>query len=393
MAKSRSERRRAKRSTAKASTDTQPVQEGFPEENAGQPREYHGRRTMVTAVAVAGVIALAIFLAFGSGGSAELEGDLGLVATPDYLNPSGARVAASVDSLAPDFELETLNGERFRLSDLRGHPVILNFWASWCGPCRAETPVLVRLSQRFQDQGLVVVGVNIEESRGSAREFTDEFAVPYNVPMDFGGHVTDLYFAGSGPPNTFFVGPDGVIAQIFRGQGPDNAFEQVSDQILALLEAPVGPGLLAGPKAVPTDRLIEDRVVGSLIGQIAPDFALERTSGSIWRLSTVNRLQPVLLALIPPGCSSCEGEVEAASLAAQPAGVEVAIVAESPPIGQGTPLVWRDDVATLFDADSSFQLVLVSQNGVITARGDTSEALQSALAELTPNEAAGTPIS
>ena len=107
----------------------------------------------------------------------------------------------------------------------------------------------------------------------------------------------------------------------------------------------------------------------------------------------MNRLQPVLLALIPPGCSSCEGEVEAASLAAQPAGVEVAIVAENPPIGQGTPLVWRDDVATLFDADISFQLVLVSQNGVITARGDTSEALQSALAELTPNEAAGTPIS
>jgi peroxiredoxin len=392
MAKSRSDRRRAKRSAAKASTDTQPIEEGFPEENAGRPREYHGRRTMVTAVAVVGAIALAIFLAFGTEGSAEIEGDLGIVAMPDYLNPSGARVAASVDDLAPDFELETLDGERFRLSDLRGHPVILNFWASWCGPCRAETPVLVRLAQRFEDQGLVVIGVNIEESRGSARDFTDEFSVPYSVPMDFGGSVTDRYFAGSGPPHTFFLGPHGTIEQVFRGQGPDDAFEQVSARILALLETPVGPGLLAGPKAVPTDRLIEDRPVGNLIGQIAPDFVLHTPNSSIWRLTTVNRLQPVLLVLIPPGCRDCTAQVEAASLAAGQVGVEVAVIAEEYADGQHASLLWREDVASLYDATISLQLILMGQNGVITVRGDTSDALLSALAELTP-DAAGTPTS
>jgi hypothetical protein len=99
-----------------------------------------------------------------------------------------------------------------------------------------------------------------------------------------------------------------------------------------------------------------------------------------------------LLALIPPGCSGCRAEVEAATAAASLVGVDVTVVEETSLEIQGSSLIWRADVAELYDAKISLQLVLMGKNGVITARGDTSEALLSALAELAP-DAAGTPIS
>ena len=192
MAKIRSARRRQRRG-ARAATQAPPP-EGFPDENPNRSREYHGRRTMLAALGVVGAVALALWLALGSSSTPNLPGDLGVASLPSYLNEKNIAVQASVGSLAPDFELETLDGERFRLSDLRGHPLILNFWASWCGPCRREMPALVRLADRFRDAGLIVVGVNIEESRGAARGFADEFGIDFSVPMDFGGGVTREFF-------------------------------------------------------------------------------------------------------------------------------------------------------------------------------------------------------
>lgn len=393
MAKSRSSRRRAERSSAKRSTQ-KPPPEGFPEENPTRPREYHGRRTMLAALGVVGAIALAVWLAVGSGGSARIEGSLGVTSLPGYLNAAGLREAPIEDALAPDFELETLDGERFRLSDLRGHPTIVNFWASWCGPCRQETPVLVRLSQMFRDAGLVVVGVNIEESRGAAQGFVSEFGMEYVVPMDFSGDVTAAYFgAGSGPPHTYFIRPDGTIERIFLGQGSDDAFEQLTAALAASLSEPIGPGPLPGPKAVPTDRLVEGRDVGGLIGNMAPDFLLMSATGSRWRLSDNNRLGPVLLALAPPGCADCAGRLSEAVAAADSAGVTVVVVAADG-LGDGLNLVWRDDVGELFLASSSLELVLIGQDGVITARAESGAELQRALDSAGfVAAAAGTPTS
>jgi AhpC/TSA family len=74
---------------------------------------------------------------------------------------------------APDFELKTLDGERIRLSELRGKPVLLNFWASWCGPCRRELPGLVRIHRDLQDKGLVVLGAN-DAGKAPAKKFANE---------------------------------------------------------------------------------------------------------------------------------------------------------------------------------------------------------------------------
>ncbi len=394
MAKSRSARRKQRRQ-APASTQPPPP-EGFPEENPNRPREYHGRRTMFAALGVIGAVVLALWLALGGGSSSTLAGDLGVAELPAYLNESNIAVRASADSLVPDFELETLDGDRFRFSDFRGHPVILNFWASWCGPCRRETPVLVRLADRFRDAGLIVIGVNIEESRGAARGFAEEFGVPYELPMDFGGGVTREFFrAGAGPPHTFFIRADGTIRQIFVGQAADDDFERFAIDILSDLTDPLGPGLLPGPKALPTDRLLDDREVGTLIGELAPDFILATDGGRSWRLSERTRLGPVLLAFAPPDCRDCDSLVGEASQSATASGVDLAVVAEldaaTDAAAGADMLVWREDVGRLLRVETGPTFVLVGANGVIVARGGALADVQSGLSRL--SSAAGEPVS
>ncbi|MEE9277757.1 MAG: TlpA disulfide reductase family protein, partial [Dehalococcoidia bacterium] len=209
----------------------------LPDENPNRPREYHGLRTVVVVILVTGAVALALWLALSRGGEPSGEGDFGVESIPGYLNPASLPVAARTGALAPDFELETLEGERFRLSDLRGHPVIVNFWASWCTPCRREVPVLIRLQEEFREEGLIIAGVNIEEARAPARGFAEEFGINYVLPMDFGGGVTRQYQV-FGPPHTYFVGPDGVLVRIFQGQAPDDIFEEtVTDFVAAFTDA------------------------------------------------------------------------------------------------------------------------------------------------------------
>ena len=186
-------------------------------------------------------------------------------------------------ALAPDFELETLDGGRFRLSDWRGHPVLLNFWASWCPPCRREIPVLVRLQHQYREAGLVVAGVNIEEARRSAAAFRDEFSINFTLPMDFGGGVTRQYEV-VGPPNSIFIRPDGVIDTIFIGQAPDDAFEEQVAALMTTLDEAVGEDLLPGPKALPL-RFNPDGIPEAL--------TIERPRPISWRSGSLVRRRGV----------------------------------------------------------------------------------------------------
>lgn len=192
-----------------------------PPEHPNRPREYHGPRTLFAGIAIVAVIAAILWLAlFRSGSEAPLGG---IIELPPQLQTDGRLVAPRIEALAPDFELETLDGERFRLSDLRGRPLVVNFWASWCTPCRREVPALIRAQNEHAERGLLVIGVNIEEPTSAARAFADEFGVNFAVPMDFDGGVFRAYGASglAGPPRTFFIDPDGVITKIYAGQAPD----------------------------------------------------------------------------------------------------------------------------------------------------------------------------
>ncbi len=122
---------------------------------------------------------------------------------------------------APDFELRTLEGERLRLSDFRGRPVLLNFWASWCGPCRRELPVLSLIHLDYEERGLVILGVN-DEGRGTATTAARELKLPFRTLDDGSRKVHSLYRVQS-IPSIFLIGPDGRVVRYLRGAQSEGA--------------------------------------------------------------------------------------------------------------------------------------------------------------------------
>ena len=116
---------------------------------------------------------------------------------------------------APDFELKTLDGQRIRLQDLRGKPVLLSFFASWCGPCRRELPSVVKLHEEFKDKGLQVLGVN-DEGKGTARHFAEQAGLTFAILDDSSAKAHRLYRVRS-IPTAFLIDRDGKVVRFLRG--------------------------------------------------------------------------------------------------------------------------------------------------------------------------------
>ena len=127
---------------------------------------------------------------------------------------------------APDFTLESLEGSNLRLEEYRGQVVLINFWASWCGPCRQEMPVLDRLHHRYEDTGFAVLGVNVEGDSDSAREIVDKTNVTFPILLDAGQKVSELYSLEA-MPSTVVVDRDGVVRYIHRGYKPGDEAKYV----------------------------------------------------------------------------------------------------------------------------------------------------------------------
>lgn len=117
---------------------------------------------------------------------------------------------------APDFELTTLDGETLRLSELRGTPVVLNFWATWCGPCRRELPALQTAAERY-DGRVVILGVDQGETPDTVQPYVDELGLTFAIPMDEDMQVGARYNV-RGLPTTYFVDADGVIRHVWLGE-------------------------------------------------------------------------------------------------------------------------------------------------------------------------------
>lgn len=117
----------------------------------------------------------------------------------------------AIGSLAPDLALADLDGNPVRLADLRGRPVVLNFWASWCGPCVEEFPLLRDAAARHADEGLAIVGVVFRDRSEAARDFIARNGGTWPSAMDPGERVASAYGI-LGPPETYFIARDGTIA-------------------------------------------------------------------------------------------------------------------------------------------------------------------------------------
>jgi len=118
---------------------------------------------------------------------------------------------------APDFTLQSLDGNSMRLSDFRGKAVLLNFWATWCGPCKIEMPWFIELQKQYQAQGLQIVGVAMDDSsQEDIAKFAQEMGV--NYPVLIGKEaVGDAYGGVPALPESFFIGRDGKIVDKIIG--------------------------------------------------------------------------------------------------------------------------------------------------------------------------------
>ena len=141
---------------------------------------------------------------------------LALIAAGLLLRGTGASPTA-IGSLAPAFSLTDLDGTPIHLADLRGRPVIVNFWASWCMPCVEEFPLLRDAAERHEADGLLVVGIVYRDRSEAAREFMARNGGTWSAAMDPDERVAEAYGI-LGPPETFFIGRDGTIVARQLGQ-------------------------------------------------------------------------------------------------------------------------------------------------------------------------------
>jgi cytochrome c biogenesis protein CcmG/thiol:disulfide interchange protein DsbE len=136
---------------------------------------------------------------------------------------SGGISPANERRVMPALVLAQLDGGRWRMEDHRGEVVLVNYWATWCGPCREETPGLVRLSRELGPKGLAVVGVSIDEGgREKVRAFVDEFHVPY--PVAFPEAMSQMAQGMAGVPTTILVDKRGRVAKTYVGAVEERDF-------------------------------------------------------------------------------------------------------------------------------------------------------------------------
>jgi peroxiredoxin len=178
----------------------------------------------------------AVLLIFGSGMFRQEESVLKQIPTG-----SGEATVAQVVSddsgvlmagdTAQNFFLQDLQGNTVSLEDFRGRPVVVNFWATWCAPCRLEMPALQDAQDQYEDDGLVILAINDQESVEDVADFVDELDLRLTTLLDPDGVVSGLYNVFNFP-TTVFVDADGVVTAVHRGLLVESQIEEYLSQTI-----------------------------------------------------------------------------------------------------------------------------------------------------------------
>ena len=144
----------------------------------------------------------------------------------------GSEPTATVGKAAPDFQLQNLDGQSISLNDLKGKPVLVNFWATWCRPCVSEMPYIQEIYDEWSGKGLIVLAINIGDSSSEAEQFLQDHNLSLPVLLDTNKAVAQRYNI-RGIPTTFFIDKDGIIQEKIIGAFPNKeAIENRLDKIM-----------------------------------------------------------------------------------------------------------------------------------------------------------------
>ena len=201
-------------------------------------------------VIVAAIVLIGVTTPLGTAGATPLSDPQ---ATAFVIGPA-PEVGLKPGDLAPEFsvrhadgttfQLADLDGNPIRLADLRGKGVWINFWASWCPPCQAETPVLRDTYDAYRDRGLALIGISVQESNpADVAAYAAKYGLDYTIAADLSADVWRLY-RGYGLPTHVFISPDGRIRKVIAGP-------LTADQAAAEVEA-ILPGSTSAPSPAPS---------------------------------------------------------------------------------------------------------------------------------------------
>jgi thiol-disulfide isomerase/thioredoxin len=237
---------------------TEPHPAGLSPEPPAPPARRGGigpfsRRQLLLIFGVVAAVALVLFLVTRP--IAPASGSLGLPtalpgATPFLVGVAQAGLqpgdrAPELEWTNPDGtpgQLLDLDGNPVRLEDLRGKLVWLNFWATWCPPCQAETPVLREMDERYRDRGLAIVGIAVQETTvDNVREYANRYGLGYPIAFDASADIFDLYRVYA-LPTQVLIGPDGKVRQVMNGPMNEASVRALLDASLPSTPVPSDPG-------------------------------------------------------------------------------------------------------------------------------------------------------
>ena len=173
------------------------------EQTAADAQHNGNKRLRIAAAAlvVIGVLALTALLALG---------------LTNRSSPTGRSGATRIHKPAPPINISLYNGGGISPERYAGKPLVVNFWASWCGPCRQEAPLFERLWREYGERGVVFIGVNIQDAHADARAYLSEFGITYPNGYDEGGRIS-VDYGVIGIPVTFFINREGVVERRWVG--------------------------------------------------------------------------------------------------------------------------------------------------------------------------------